>query len=150
MSAMASQITGASVVCSTVCSGADQRKHQSSASLAFVRESTGQRWISPHQRPVTRKKFLFDDVIMRCLIKPFREGWLRHVEFRQQGLSRCDMTYFELLLRIFIRRVRMMTTSNGKFSVLLALCAGNSPVTGEFSTKASDAGLWCFLWPTPE
>ena len=37
MSAMASQITGVSIVCSTVCSGADQRKHQSSASLAFVR-----------------------------------------------------------------------------------------------------------------
>ena len=32
--AMASQITG---VCSSVCSGADKRKHPSSASLAFVR-----------------------------------------------------------------------------------------------------------------
>ena len=31
------QITGVSIVCSTVCSGADHRKHQSSASLAFVR-----------------------------------------------------------------------------------------------------------------
>ena len=37
MSAMASQITAASMVYSTICSGADQRKHQSSASLAFVR-----------------------------------------------------------------------------------------------------------------
>ena len=36
MSAMASQITGVSVVCSTVCSGADQRKHRTSALLAFV------------------------------------------------------------------------------------------------------------------
>ena len=36
MSAMASQITGASSVYSTVCSGADQRKDQTSASLAFV------------------------------------------------------------------------------------------------------------------
>ena len=34
---MVSQITGVSRVCSTVCSGADERKHQSSASLAFVR-----------------------------------------------------------------------------------------------------------------
>ena len=41
MSAMASQITGVSIVCSTVCSGANQRKHQSSASLVFVRETTG-------------------------------------------------------------------------------------------------------------
>ena len=36
MSAMASQITRVSSVCSTVYSGADQRKHQSSASLDFV------------------------------------------------------------------------------------------------------------------
>ena len=36
MSAMVSQITGILTVCSTVCSGAHQRKHQSSASLAFV------------------------------------------------------------------------------------------------------------------
>ena len=37
------------------------------------------------------------------------------------------------------------------FSALLALCALNSPVTGEFPpTKASDAELWCFLWSTPE
>ena len=36
-STMASQITTVSIVYSTVCSGADQRKHQSSMSLAFVR-----------------------------------------------------------------------------------------------------------------
>ena len=37
MSTMASQITSLAIVCSTVYSGADQRKHESSASLAFVR-----------------------------------------------------------------------------------------------------------------
>ena len=37
MSVMASLITGVSIVYSSVCSGADQRKHQSSTSLAFVR-----------------------------------------------------------------------------------------------------------------
>ena len=37
MSAMSSHITDVSLVCLTVCSGADQRKHQSSTSLAFVR-----------------------------------------------------------------------------------------------------------------
>ena len=47
--------------------GADQRKHQSSASLAFVREI--HRWPvnSPHKRPVTRKMFPFYDVIINCL-----------------------------------------------------------------------------------
>ena len=38
MGVMASHITGLSIVYLTVCSGADQRKHQSSASLAFVKE----------------------------------------------------------------------------------------------------------------
>ena len=36
MSAMASQITGVSIIYSTVCSVADQWKHQSSALLGFV------------------------------------------------------------------------------------------------------------------
>ena len=37
MGSMASQITSLTIVYSAVYSGADQRKHQSSASLAFVR-----------------------------------------------------------------------------------------------------------------
>ena len=64
MSAMASQIAGVSIVCSTVCSGTDQRKQQSFASLVFVR---GIHWWSadsPHKGPVTRKIFPLDDVIM--------------------------------------------------------------------------------------
>ena len=44
--------------------GADQRKHQSSASLAFVRGSHRRPVNSPHKGPVTRKMFPFDDVIM--------------------------------------------------------------------------------------
>ena len=36
MNAMAPQITGVLIVCSTVCSSADQRKHQSYTSLAFM------------------------------------------------------------------------------------------------------------------
>ena len=44
LGSMASQITSLAIVYSTVYSGADQSKHQSSASLAFVR-NTGDRWI---------------------------------------------------------------------------------------------------------
>ena len=64
MGAMASQITSLTIVYSTVYSGADQRKHQSSESLAFV--SRIPRWPvnSPHKGPVMRKMFQFDDVIM--------------------------------------------------------------------------------------
>ena len=94
MTTMASQITSLAVVYSTVFSDADQRKHQSSASLAFVWGIHRDRWIprtkaqlrekcfhlmtssrihrwpvnSQHKRPVTRKMFPFDDIIMACLV----------------------------------------------------------------------------------
>ena len=60
MTTIASQITSLTIVYSTVYSDADQRKHHSSASLAFV-------WgihRGPLKWPVTRKMFPFDDVIM--------------------------------------------------------------------------------------
>ena len=41
MTTMASQITSLIVVYSIACSGTDQRKHQSSASLALCGEFTG-------------------------------------------------------------------------------------------------------------
>ena len=59
----------ASPLCSTVDSGADQRKHQSSASLAFVRGIHQWPVNSLHKMPTTRKMFPFDDIIMsmqRC------------------------------------------------------------------------------------
>ena len=60
MNAVATQITSLAIVYSYI-QGSDQRKHQSSASLAFVGK-----WPvnSPHKGPVTRKKFPFDDVIV--------------------------------------------------------------------------------------
>ena len=64
MSPMGSQITSPMIVYSTIYSGIDQGKHQSSTSLASVR---GIHWWpvnSPHKGPVTRKMFPFDDVIM--------------------------------------------------------------------------------------
>ena len=64
MGAMASQITRLTIAYWSVYSSADQRKHQSSASLAFVRGI--HRWPvnSPYKRSVTRKMLPFDDVIM--------------------------------------------------------------------------------------
>ena len=64
MSAMASPITSLTTVYSAVYSGTDQGKHQSSASLAFVRGI--HRWSvnSSHNGHVTRKMFPFDDVII--------------------------------------------------------------------------------------
>ena len=64
MGAIASQITSLTIVYSAVYSDADQRKHQSSASLAFVGGIHRRPVNSPHKWPVTRKMFPFDDVIM--------------------------------------------------------------------------------------
>ena len=64
MGAIASQITSLTIVYSNVYSDADQRKHQSSASLALVLGGHRGPGISPHKRPVTRKIFPFDDVII--------------------------------------------------------------------------------------
>ena len=110
MSAKASQINGVSVVCSTVCSGADQ-----SSPLAFVRGI--HRWPmgSPHKWPVTRKMFPFDDVIMS---RRWVNGWQGHIKL----VAAYGKTSWW--------RHQMET-----FSALLALCAGNSSVTGEFPAQ---------------
>ena len=57
MGTMASQVTSLTIVYSTD-SGTDQRKHESSVPMAFVR---GIHW---YRGPVTPKMFPFDDVIM--------------------------------------------------------------------------------------
>ena len=59
---IASQITSLTIVYSIVYSGADQRKHQSSTSLAFVRGIHQGPVNSPHKGPVTWKMFPFDMV----------------------------------------------------------------------------------------
>ena len=65
MSVIASQITNLTIVYSTMYSGADQRKHQNSASMAFLRGI--HRWPanSPHKGPVTHNLYPFDEVIMK-------------------------------------------------------------------------------------
>ena len=74
MGAMPFQITSLIIVYSIVYSCADQRKHQSSASMAFVRGIHRSTVNSPHKWPVTRKMLPFDDVIMISNhIPPFYE-----------------------------------------------------------------------------
>ena len=75
MSAMASQITSLTIVYSNVYSGANQRKHQSSTSLAFVWGIHRWPMNSPHRGPVTQKTFPFDDVIMIKLRLPTFYEW---------------------------------------------------------------------------
>ena len=75
MGAMASQMTSLTIIYWTVYSSADQRKHRSSVSLPFVQGI--HRWPvnSPHKRPVTRKRFPFDDVIMNCMFFSVPMKW---------------------------------------------------------------------------
>ena len=102
ISYMASQITGVSIVYSTICSAADQRKHQSSASLAFVRGI--HRWPvnSPHKGPVTWNMFPFDDVISRyCLSGIYINGLVQErrnsianaLELRLSGINLINMAF---------------------------------------------------------
>ena len=114
MSTMASQINSLTIVYSTVYSSADQRKHQSSASLAFVNRLfrcrskktsklgvTGflrgiYQWPvnSPHKWLVTRKLFPFDDVIMwigkECRFPRRREHLYISLSFFEICLNSCD------------------------------------------------------------
>ena len=87
MGVIASQITSLTSVYSTIYSGVDQRKHQSSALLAFVRGIHRGPVNFPHNWPVTRKMFSFDDVIMRKdTLKPLKVvnfDSLQHLQRRQ-------------------------------------------------------------------
>ena len=113
MSAMASQITSLTIVYSIVYSGAGQRKHQSSASLAFVRGI--HRWPvnSPHKGPVTRKMFPFHDVtlwFLGCIpewlhfkklispwtkLPPFRRRYF-HIHIREWKILCFDWNFTEV------------------------------------------------------
>ena len=96
MDTMASQITSLTIVYSTVYLDADQRKHQSSTSLAFVR---GIHWglvNSPHKWPVTRKMFPFDDIIVLFIVDfPIRRPNCNFITVSQsQSLSVCTTYWF--------------------------------------------------------
>ena len=90
---MASQITSPTIVYSTVCSDAAQRKHQSSVSLAFMRGI--HRWpvISPHKGPVTRKI------------------WLRHYILAMYQMLNCFFFLFTMTLYIRVSTACVMSVT---------------------------------------
>ena len=120
MVAMASQITSLTIVYSTIYSGADQRKHQSSPSLAFVWGI--HRWPvnSPHKEPVTRKMFPFDDVIMR-----YRSAQIIPVNWFIDSLGR----WYEMISCVFkLPIVKLFSTwamQLGMFELGLVLPCSN-------------------------
>ena len=99
MGTMVSQITGLTIIYSSVYSGADQSKHQSSASLAFVRGIHRGPVNSLHKWPVTRKMFPFDDVIRTYW------GLNKMTDFWQVMPSNTNCLYekFELAIKISLK-----------------------------------------------
>ena len=107
---MASHITGISIVYSTVCSGKDQRKHQSSASLAFVR--------GIHRWPViSRTKGhwhgkCFHLMTSSCELFPLAENhalqWRHH---ERDGVSNQSTASWLILNRLFRHRSKKNQSS---------------------------------------
>ena len=149
MGAVASQITSLTIVYSTVYSDADQRKHQSFASLAFVRGIHGGLKNSPQKWPVTRKMFPFDDVIMhlyiRCMTRHtvqyhWYDTWMiigslqrRHNE--RDGVSN-HRPHDCLLNRLFRRRSKKTSK----------LRVTNSPMTGELPAQMASNVETVSIW----
>ena len=187
MSTMVYQITSLTIVHSTVYSGADERKHQSSASLAFVRGTHRWEVNFPHKAPVTRKMFPFDDIIMGdrmfCLFLGFfyiRTSTTSAVGTKYAFLETCSwllsdktrihsytkqaqkpqitrLNFFKLKIwKVYCDRVlrnactyscvqRRRSKKTSKLRVT-GLCAGNSPVTGDFpaqiASNAENVPIW--------
>ena len=143
MGAIASKITSPVFVYSTVYWDANQRKHQSSASLAFVLGI--HRWPvnSPHKWSVTRKMFPFDDVIMNCERPNDIHNARFALQWRHNGRDSVSnhQPHDCLLNRLFRRRSK----KTSKLRVI-GLCAGNSPGTGEFRAQmasyAENVSIW--------
>ena len=106
----ASQITSLTIVFSIVYSDTDQRKHQSSASLAFVGEIHRGPVNSLHKWPVTWKMFPFDDVIMNFHCNG---SW----EFPPMMWFHCDALFYMLLpnLRGFVWSMHLPNIIQGYF-----------------------------------
>ena len=102
MNAMGSQFTCPTIVYSTVYSDADQRKHQSSASLAFVRGI--HRWPvnSSYKGPVM---FPFHDVISSANIFSFvfqkiPYQWFHKFSWSENIIERSLREHFEIRWRL--------------------------------------------------
>ena len=155
MSAMASQITSLTTVYSTVYSGADQRKHQSSASLAFVRGIHRSPVNSPHKGTVTRKMFPFDNVIIKV---PHIGSFWAPSQYRDRFSWYMDShcidevviisSYFIMGIlilvrqRFYIEKFHSLTLKN----VHISLCA--APITWQYTLclLITVEGQLLFVW----
>ena len=112
MGTLASQITSLPIVYSTVYSDADQRKHQGSASLAFVRGI--HRWMvnSPHKWPVTRKMLPFDDVIIKSRYH-LLSGNFKPISLLSSVSKVFEVIFFDQLYDYFVANSLSFKNQNG-------------------------------------
>ena len=153
MSGMASEITGVSIVCSTVDSCVDQRKHQSSASLAFARGIRRWPMNSPHKRPETRKMFPFDDVIMGVGGVWERLQWIgadRHVGCDERSAERTLYPILRLYRSIHHQwdmvdmAIAHMIDFNCKWSIIVLVWISAKSIVNLFrATVCGCVGVWC-------
>ena len=137
MSVIASQITGVSIVCLTVCSSADQWKQRSSASQAFVR--------GIHQWPVdfpSQRASKMKNVSIwwchhawclpswdSCMAKLCSWQVFSSVQWRHDG---CDSISNHQPHDCFLNRLFRHRSKKTSKLHITGLCAGISPEAGEF------------------
>ena len=153
MTPMASQITAVVIVSSTICSGADQRKYQTSAWLAIVRGI--RRWPvnSPHKGSVTRKISPFDNVIMyfasasmyqRLIARGTKErsecsvySLMSHIILQWHLSSKCRQNCDSL---VTVSAMRLCTVCLVYLAVKHKICLGALKSKGQMDDVIM---LWC-------
>ena len=139
MNTISSQITSLTIVYSTIYSGADQSKHQSSTSLAFVWGIHRGPVNSPHKWPVTRKMFPFDDVIMltwKIVIKPVTNS---HMSYASYAIVTCANLRTVCIIKILIKAPRTFTLFQSWAHKTFAKWLPNGPLTRYVKLRVAHA-----------
>ena len=140
----------------------DQRKHQSSASLAFMRGIHRGPVNSPHKRPVTRKTFPFDDVIMALAPSEHQDSICHDVWLRAHSknlmnpfkYSRCFYPITVIQYKCLVSQTTVKSTdlsthvqAHNKGTMLL-LCTSmvDAPHKGHRDVKNTSIA-WCIPFP---
>ena len=123
MKAIASQITGVSIVYSTVYSGTYQRKYQSFASLTVVNGNSTVTVNSPHKGPVTRTMLPFDYVIMTI----FNRAWDCYHDNTGNISFQDIFSLMMLLMKLYVpcaqkNLIKSMLVSNIKTEAVIPIC----------------------------
>ena len=151
MGVMASQITSLTIVYSTVYSDAGQRKHQSSASLAFVWGIRRGPVNSPHKGPVTRKMFPFDDVIMFSVCCCLLHAMSRHTRSCYHEISRAlnRLTTLHISPWLASNVASIVTTLISQIPQRFKIISHNAPFCNRhvhrcahFCCKLVHCGIW--------